>query len=65
MPPETIDAFEQIVGDGALSYAGMAGFSDILKPADIRALKAFIVNDTIVKRTKGAEAGAHFRTATH
>jgi quinohemoprotein ethanol dehydrogenase len=65
MPSETIAAFSSIVGDGALRYAGMGKFSDVLSPADIAAIKAFIVNDTIAKRRGGPEAGAHFREATH
>ena len=56
MPQATIDAFEDIVGKGALAYGGMAGFSDNLTPADIAAIKAFVVNDTISRRSgKGSE----------
>ncbi|BAK66536.1 quinohemoprotein alcohol dehydrogenase [Sphingobium sp. SYK-6] len=65
MAPETIDAFEGIVGEGALSYAGMGNFSKSLNRPDIDAIKAFIVNDMIVKRREGPNAGAQFREATH
>ncbi|WEK46471.1 MAG: PQQ-dependent dehydrogenase, methanol/ethanol family [Candidatus Andeanibacterium colombiense] len=52
-----IDSFDQIVHDGALSYAGMAAFKDSLSQADIDAIKAFIVTDTINRR-KGIVKGA-------
>jgi quinohemoprotein ethanol dehydrogenase len=51
MPPGTVDAFEGIVGGGAYRYAGMANFSDVLSAADIAALKAFIVDSTVAKRS--------------
>jgi len=65
MSPEVIDAFELIVGQGALAEAGMGNFSSSLSASDIAALKAFIVNDTVAKKTLGKNAGAHFREATH
>lgn len=55
MQPATIDAFEAIVGKGALVYGGMGDFSDQLSPEEIAAIKAFIVNDTIARR-KGEES---------
>ena len=61
----TIAAFEAIVGQGAMEYSGMANFSDVLSPEDIAAIKAFIVNDTIVKRTESTKAGASSNTAYH
>ncbi len=65
MAPGTIDAFEAIVGEGALVYGGMGDFSNVLSKPDIAALKAFIVNDTIEKRQEGQQAGAHYREASH
>lgn len=65
MAPGTIDAFEAIVGEGALEYAGMANFSDALSRQDRDAIKAFIVNDTILKRRDGPQAGAQFNAASH
>ncbi|MCW3838294.1 PQQ-dependent dehydrogenase, methanol/ethanol family [Sphingomonas canadensis] len=51
MPPSVIENFEQIVGKGALAFAGMASFADQLSPADIAAIKAYIINDTIARRS--------------
>ncbi len=65
MSPETLEAFEAIVGDGAFAYAGMASFADVLSRDEIAAVKAFIVNDTIAKRTGGPEAGAQYTVAGH
>lgn len=45
MSPETLAAFDQIVLDGAFSYAGMARFDDVLNPHDTKAIKAFIAAD--------------------
>jgi quinohemoprotein ethanol dehydrogenase len=60
MPQSTVDAFDKIVGDGALAYGGMAGFGDILSKADIAALKAYLVADTIARR-KGLVASPKVR----
>jgi len=65
MPPEIIDAFDMIVGEGALAEAGMGNFSSSLSKADIDAVKAFIVNDSIVKKRNGKQAGAQYKEATH
>ncbi len=65
MAPGTLDGFDAIVGDGALEYAGMASFADALNAGDRAAIKAFIVNDMIEKRTRGASAGAHYHEASH
>ncbi len=65
MPRSTVDAFELIVGEGALEYAGMGNFSDALTRADRDAIKAFIVTDTITKRTAGTKAGAQFKGVSH
>jgi quinohemoprotein ethanol dehydrogenase len=53
MPPTTLDAFEDIVYRGAMRYAGMGDFSDVLSAKDVAAIKAFIVNDTIARRRQG------------
>lgn len=45
LSPETHAAFDSIVLDGALSYAGMASFKDVLTPADTLAIRAFIADD--------------------
>lgn len=65
MDPAVLDAFSQIVSEGVLSYAGMGNFSDVLRPQDVAAIKAFIVNDMIEKRRHGQQAGAQFRDASH
>ncbi|MBL8550326.1 MAG: PQQ-dependent dehydrogenase, methanol/ethanol family [Hyphomonadaceae bacterium] len=57
MAPETVEAFDSIVYGGALQGAGMSGFSDILTQADVAAIKAFIVNDTIEARRSGRQGG--------
>jgi len=41
LTPETHDAFNSIVLDGAYSYAGMASFSDILSKKDVEAIHAY------------------------
>jgi quinohemoprotein ethanol dehydrogenase len=56
MEPGTIEGFHAIVGEGALSFAGMGNFSDQLTPEEIEAIRAFIVNDTIDRR-EGRKAG--------
>ncbi len=65
MPQGTRDGFSQIVGNGLLAYAGMGNYSDNLSRQDIAALRAFIINDAIIKRRDGAAAGAQYREATH
>lgn len=65
MPQPTIDSFNQIVRDGALSYAGMASFSDILSQSDIDAIKAFIVTDTIKRRTGEVTGPTGVQKQTH
>ncbi len=44
MTPETHDAFNSIVLDGAYSYAGMASFSDILSKKDVEAIHAYLAD---------------------
>jgi quinohemoprotein ethanol dehydrogenase len=51
LSPGTLDSFEDIVHGGALRYAGMGAFSDVLSLSDVEAIKAFIVNDTIRRRS--------------
>ena len=46
----TLAAFDPIVRGGALRYAGMAGFADVLSPSDLAAIKAFIVTDERARR---------------
>jgi quinohemoprotein ethanol dehydrogenase len=65
MSPAVIGSFEGIVEGGAYTYAGMSSFSNILSHDDIEAIKAFIVNDTIAAKTKGADAASRSRQATH
>ena len=50
MQPGTIEQFHAIVGEGALAYGGMAAFPE-LSAQDIDAIRAYIVNDTIARRT--------------
>jgi quinohemoprotein ethanol dehydrogenase len=47
LPPGTHAAFQSIVHDGALSYAGMPSFKDALTVDDVNALQAFIIADEI------------------
>jgi quinohemoprotein ethanol dehydrogenase len=42
MAPETHDAFNQIVLDGALRNAGMPPWDDVLSPEDANAIHAFL-----------------------
>jgi hypothetical protein len=42
---------------GALRYGGMGAFSDILSRSDVAAVKAFIVDDEIGRRS-GKKSGA-------
>lgn len=62
--PGTLHAFEAIVGEGAMEFAGMAGFSDALSREDRDAIKAFLVNDIILKRQQGKSAGAQSSRVT-
>jgi quinohemoprotein ethanol dehydrogenase len=50
LPPTTLDAFDQIVLGGALRYAGMASFADVLSASDVADIKAFIVGDERARR---------------
>jgi quinohemoprotein ethanol dehydrogenase len=50
LPPGTHAAFQSIVLQGALSYAGMPSFSDALSSTDVRAIQAFIISDEISTR---------------
>lgn len=65
MPQSTIDQFDAIVGKGALSYGGMAGFGDTLSPSQIAAIKAFVVNDTIARRSGTAKDMSVRQNQTH
>ena len=65
MPQGTIDSFDQIVRDGALSYAGRAGFRDNFSQADIDAIKAFIVTDTIKRRNGDVSGPTGIQSQTH
>ena len=50
LPPGTHAAFQSIVLQGALSYAGMPSFDDALSSDDVRAIQAFIISDEIDTR---------------
>ena len=65
MSAGTLAAFQGIVRGGAFKYAGMGDFSDVLSVSDADAIKAFIVDDEIKKRSQGAAAGAHSRVQNH
>ncbi|MFC3052891.1 PQQ-dependent dehydrogenase, methanol/ethanol family [Kordiimonas pumila] len=45
MAPHTLEAFDEIVLNGAYAYSGMPQFNDIMSAADTAALRAFIIND--------------------
>ena len=47
LPPATQTAFQSIVYDGALSYAGMPSFKDALSVDDVKAIQAFLIADEI------------------
>lgn len=53
MSPQALASFEAIVLHGAYRYAGMADFSNVLSPKDAAAIKAFIVDDTLSRRSRG------------
>jgi quinohemoprotein ethanol dehydrogenase len=53
LSPSTHAAFQSIVLDGALSYAGMPSFKDALTPDDVKAIQAFIISDEINIRKAG------------
>ncbi|MDB6086537.1 MAG: Pyrrolo-quinoline quinone [Gammaproteobacteria bacterium] len=47
LSPGAHAAFQTIVLEGALSYAGMPSFKDALSAEDVKALQAFIISDEI------------------
>jgi quinohemoprotein ethanol dehydrogenase len=47
LPAASHAAFQTIVYDGALSYAGMPAFKDALSVDDVKAIQAFIISDEI------------------
>jgi len=47
LPAASHAAFQTIVFDGALSYAGMPSFKDALSVDDVKAIQAFIISDEI------------------
>ena len=52
LPPGAHAAFQTIVLDGALSYAGMPSFKDALSPDDVKAIQAFLISDEISLRKR-------------
>lgn len=54
LPQGTHAAFQSIVLQGALVYAGMPSFKDALSADDVRAIQAFIVGDEIEIRARAA-----------
>jgi quinohemoprotein ethanol dehydrogenase len=63
-PRSMFDGFDAIVYGGALRYAGMGAFSDIFSRADVAAIKAFIVDDEIARRS-GRQSQAAPRIRYH
>ena len=53
MSPGTHAGFKSVLLDGALAYAGMAPFKDILSVQDADAIHAFIVNDQLAMIAAG------------
>ncbi|MCG8371463.1 MAG: cytochrome c, partial [Proteobacteria bacterium] len=45
LPAALYDALEPIVLDGALSGAGMPGYADVLGPADVAAIREYLLRD--------------------
>lgn len=58
LPPATHAAFEAIVLNGALAYAGMPSFGDALSREDVDAIQAFIISDEIKIRQQPAKPEA-------
>ena len=56
MAPAIHAAWNEILMNGTFSYAGMAGYKDVLSDYDSHAIYAFIVNDQILARELGEEA---------
>jgi quinohemoprotein ethanol dehydrogenase len=60
LSPGVHSAFEPIVLKGALSYAGMPSFGDVLSEDDVRAIQAFIIADEIdMRKRPDAVSGGH------
>lgn len=53
MAPETHAAFDQIVTGGALTYAGMASFSDVLTPRDVKDIHAYVATPAAATTSSG------------
>jgi quinohemoprotein ethanol dehydrogenase len=47
LPLGSHTAFQSIVHDGAIAYAGMPSFKDALSVDDVNAIQAFIISDEI------------------
>lgn len=45
LPPQTYDDFDEIILEGALSYAGMPAFDDVLDTNNVRAIREYILAD--------------------
>jgi quinohemoprotein ethanol dehydrogenase len=52
LPAATYGAFEGIVLGGAMEHAGMPRFDDALSPADVAAIRDFIIRDDALSRVK-------------
>jgi quinohemoprotein ethanol dehydrogenase len=55
LPKPVLAKFDAIVLGGALRYAGMGDFSDVLSRAGAAAIKAFIIDDEIAQRARTAK----------
>jgi quinohemoprotein ethanol dehydrogenase len=56
MPAEVHATFDSIVLGGSLKAGGMASFSDVLTPADVRALHAYFIREQRVLYKEGGTA---------
>lgn len=62
MSPVAHENFMSILMDGAFSYAGMAGFSDVLSQEDADAIYGFLVTDRLAMAEEGDQrTGTRFQ----
>jgi quinohemoprotein ethanol dehydrogenase len=61
LPPGVHANFQEIVYDGALRYAGMAPFSDVMTRSDVDAIHAFLTSEqaTDTKKSSATSPPAH------
>lgn len=65
LPKPILATFDAIVRGGALRYAGMGNFSDVLSRSDAAAIKAFIIDDEVAQRAREAKAVGGAKSSTN